>query len=218
MGDYAECITKNDPRFQGEVLSPWVKHDDIVECQRKKVVALFKPIAGKCIGLLSGNHEESIHIHHQDNFTQHICDDLGVSWAGYAAFFALRFIRPGSTNSHVVTIHAWHGAGAAQTYGARVQRLSRLVLGIQADVYLMGHLHSMESLPPAKLGLRNGKVRHLPLIATITGSWLKTYMQGVPTGYGERQGYMPSNIGCPSIIIRPESNVITLELSQVMGK
>jgi len=137
MGDYADCITKNDPRFDMDGLAPWVKKGNIIESQRKRVVQLFKPLAesGKLIALGTGNHEEEIHLRYQDDITRNICEDLNVPYAGYSCFVILTFRRNNSNESHQYIWHSWHGAGAAQTEGARLMRLMRLVNDIQAHIY-----------------------------------------------------------------------------------
>jgi len=209
VGDYADCITKNDKRFRMNGLADWVERSNIVESQRRRVVEVFKPLGEErqLIGLGTGNHEETIHIQHDNDIVRNICRDLKVPYAGYQAFVVLHFKRARKT-THSIVIHSWHGSGAAQTEGARLNRLTRLVNDIQADIYLMGHLHAMTSHTPDRLRIRNGKIQSVRLAATLTGSWLKTYNQPEdgevqdPT-YGEEKGYKPSRIGCPIIRITP---------------
>jgi predicted phosphodiesterase len=214
MGDYADSITKNDKRFEMGGLAPWVKSSDIIESQRKELVRLFTPIKSKCLGLLTGNHEEALHKANQDDITRHICDDLGVTYLGYSCFLVLIFER--MTEHWQLVIHAWHGSGAAQTEGARLNRLMRLVNEIEADIYLMGHLHAMTQHIPDRLSCRNGRVKSQKLAATITGSWLRAYTQPIndddeSISYAEQKGYKPSRIGCPVINIHPNSREFTIE-------
>lgn len=216
MGDYCDSITKNDKRFEMGGLASWVIADDIIESQRKRIVNLLKPIQSKCLGLITGNHEESIHQFHQDDITRHICDDLNVPYLGYSCYVVLKFKRKNSNEVWQVITHAWHGAGAAQTEGSRLNRLMRLVNEIEADIYLMGHLHAMTQHTPDRLTYRNGRVRSQKLAATITGSWLKAYNQPNEgerecISYAERQGYKPSRIGCPVVHLYPEGREFTIE-------
>src|SRR3972149_4303910 len=60
-------------------------------------------------------------------------------------------------HTHDLTIHTWHGSGSAQSEGGRLMRLVRLVNDIEADIYLMGHLHTMTSYTPDRLVQRNGR-------------------------------------------------------------
>ena len=216
MGDYADSITKNDKRFDIEGLAPWVEKGNIIDSQRRRVVDLLKPLGDKVIVLLTGNHEETIHANHNNDITRNICNDLGVPYGGYHCFINLRFQRQEHDRRKWV-VHAWHGAGAAQTEGARIMRLMRLVNEFEADIYLMGHLHAKGSYPPQRLGIRNHRLVDTDLKTVLTGSWLKTYDQPKPgetrsPTYGEMKGYKPSALGCPVIHICPDKNWVSIEL------
>ncbi len=203
MGDYADCITVSDPRFDIGGLAGWVERDNIVESQRQWLRKLLAPLKGRIIGLLTGNHEEAIHLKHQTNFTLNLCRDLGVPYLGYSCIIDLSFSRPSSRESHMWQLHAWHGAGAAQTDGARLMRLMSLVKENQADIYLMGHLHAKTSTESARLSSVHGKIKSKPMVATMTGSWLRAYTQGIAPSYAEMKGYKPSVIGCPVVYVSP---------------
>ena len=214
MGDYMECILQNDKRFDIGGLALWVVKDDIVESQRERVVEILEPIAGQCLGLLTGNHEETIHMNGEGDVTRHLCKDLGVPYLSASAFINLKFDRSGSM--HHVRIHAWHGAGAAQSHGGRLMRLMSLVNDVEADIYLMGHLHDTITHTPQRLVCRQGRVKSIQLIAAMTGSWMTTYTQPkagqhLNSGYGERRGYKPSRIGAPVIHIHPHKGTFTIE-------
>ena len=210
-GDWLDCITHNDKRFSMNGLAPWVQKSNIVESQRRKAREIFQPITDEkqWLGIGTGNHEEAIHFYHDDDVVRNLCDDMKVPYAGYQTFYILKF-RRGGKMTHSVKIHAWHGAGAAQTEGARLSRLTRLVNDIEADIYLMGHLHTITTYTPDRLTVLNGRVRSIRLAAAICGSWLKTYNQPDkgdiqdPT-YGEIKGYKPSRIGMPIIRITPDN-------------
>ena len=215
MGDYADCITTHDPRFMSGGLASWVRPDDIVDSQRNYLRDLFKPVADKCLCLLTGNHEEAIHKAHDDDIGRHLAEDLGVPYGGYSSFLELLFRRgnaPGKSDAFRLVVHLWHGAGASQTEGARIMRLMRLVNDIEADIYLMGHLHAIAVYTPDRLVLstKTKRVRSTKLAAVVTGSWLKTYTQphdgeSMSISYGEMKGYKPSRIGCPCIEIDPDA-------------
>lgn len=210
-GDWMDCITSKDKRWNGNGLADWVKKSNIVKSQIDRCKEVFNPLKeqGQLIGIGTGNHEELIHRLHDDDVTRNLCDEMKVPYAGYQSFIVLRFVRAHRIMSHL-TIHMWHGSGSAQTEGARLMRLVRLVNDIEADIYLMGHLHAMTSHTPDRLICRNGKIVSIKLAATICGSWVKTYNQPDegqiqdPT-YGEERGYKPSRIGMPIIKIIPDN-------------
>ena len=216
-GDWMDCITSKDKRWSGNGLADWVKKSNIVKSQLDRCQEIFAPLKeqGQLIAIGTGNHEELIHRLHDDDVTRNLCDAMGVPYAGYSCFIILNFIRAGKTTHHL-TIHSWHGAGSAQTEGARLMRLSRLVNDIEADIYLMGHLHAMTTHTPDRLVQRNGRVKSIKLASTICGSWLKTYAQPhegeiLDPSYGEEKGYKPSRIGCPIIRITPDNHDDPLE-------
>jgi len=216
MGDYVDAIIGSDKRFDIVGHPQWVKKDNIIETERVFVKEIFSPIKSKFMCLLTGNHEETVHLYKQDDITRNLCNDLSIPYGGYHCFINLVFRRENSNEAHQYIIHAWHGAGSSQTDGARQMRLTRLVNDIQADIYLMGHLHAIQVHTPDRLVLRNGRVRSTRLIAAITGSWLKTYAQPhkgetYTPSYGERAGYKPSRIGCPVIHIDVNKNECTVE-------
>ena len=211
MGDYFDAILNSDKRFDTDGLAPWVKRGNVIESQRNRLKALFNPVRGKILCLLTGNHEESLHLSKQDDITQNLCTDLGADYGGYSCFLVLKFKRKNSNEVHQYIIHAFHGAGAAQTDGARLNRLMSLVNDIQADIYLMGHLHAMTQHTPDRLVYRNGRIKSIKLAATITGSWLKAYTMNMPASYAERKGYKPSRIGCPVVVIEPGKDRFWLE-------
>ena len=221
-GDYADCITKNDPRFDIKNLAPWVERDNIVESQRDKVKTLFSPVAEeeRLIALLTGNHEEEIHMRHDNDLVRNICKDLKVPYGGYQCFVVLKFEQQGHEGHHkVFTWHAWDGAGAAQTEGARVMRLMRLVNDIEADIYTMGHIHgaiSMYTPDRLRYNLRSHRIESVKVVAALSGSWVKGFIQSTEERplnpyYGEKKGYKPARIGCPIIKIRPYYRELSVE-------
>lgn len=210
-GDWHDCITHHDKRFSMNGLADWIEKSNIVDSQRRRSKEIFKPITeqGQWLGIGTGNHEEMIHSFHDDDIIRNLCRDMNVPYAGYHTFYILNFRRAGK-QTHTVKIHSWHGAGAAQTEGARLSRLTRLVNDIEADIYLMGHLHTITTYTPDRLTVRNGRVHSVRLAAAICGSWLKTYAQPdegkvIDPTYGEQKGYKPSRIGMPIIKIIPDN-------------
>ena len=104
MGDYAEFITPKDKRFDPNLksIAEWVEPDNIAHCQVQWLTKLFQPIGKKCLGLLYGNHENSIRIYNHDNVIKNLCENLGVDNLGFSCFLRLFFRRENSTESHIV--------------------------------------------------------------------------------------------------------------------
>ena len=209
MGDYMEAITPNDPRWDVEVISDWVENSNIVESQRKWVVNLFRPIADKCVGLLEGNHEASIRLRNYQDVYLDICRDLKVTPLGYSAF--VRFLFSRNVTKDVTTFVGvfMHGSGAAQTEGGKIMRLKRFMDSFEADIYGLGHIHDIKTDSIAQLKINEANnIREVLRVGAITGSWFRTYSQGVRASYAERKGYPPTVLGCPHFTIIPDKKIL----------
>ena len=211
MGDYADCITPQDPRWDIEVISDWIENSNIAESQRRWIVELFKPIKDKCIGLLTGNHEESIRLHNCQDIQLDICRDLGVPNLGYSCFIKFVFVRLGA-HTDIFTGHFEHGSGAAQTEGGKMMRLKKAIDSFEANIYGIGHLHDIKTLVSPKLYLDNAlNIKEFSRVGAITGSWFRSYTEGVRPSYAEKKSYYPTTLGCPVFIIHPDKQIIRIE-------
>ncbi len=208
MGDYGEFITPADPRWDIGVVADWVEKTNVAESQRKWIVKLFEPIKDKCVGLLCGNHEDSIRLHNCQDVQLDICRDLGVKNLGASCFVRFVFSR-NKDMKHDSTMfigYFKHGSGGPQTDGGKMMALKRGLMGFDADIYAMAHLHDIKVDSQPRLHLsENLKIRQKIKVAAITGSWFLTYMQGEQASYGEKRGFMPTPIGCPIFLIHPNS-------------
>lgn len=233
MGDYGDCITPNDlKRWDARILAPWLLNDmnpklpywmrsnmdNIGPGILRRVDEILSPIWGSFVGLIEGNHDESIRKYTHYNFMKELLIKVNkkhtVPYGGVQSFVVLHFHRKNSREVHEIIIHARHGEGAARTSGARAMAVLRMSQSTPcADITLMGHLHGQESPDiPQELTVRNTrhKLKERNRLATMTGAWLLAYKQGVPPSYLERYGSPPSVIGCPRIVIQPGRSM-TLE-------
>jgi len=223
MGDYADCIVPSDfRRWEGKIVESWMKghEDNIGPTQLERVNEMLSPIWDKCLGLIEGNHEDNIRRYNHYDFLAELLkkanEKCEVKNAGVSCFVRLNFKRANTNESHDYIIHARHGEGSARTSGARALAVLRLAQSmVNAHITLMGHLHGQESPDiPQRLVLQRGKIKAFETIATMTGSWIRAYMQGVPPCYLERWGSPPSTLGCPRIVIEPDKDRMVLEKSR----
>lgn len=207
MGDYAECILPNDFRWDTELVADWVKRSNIAESQRLWVRDLFKPIADKCLGLLTGNHEDSIRRRNYQDIHLDLCRDLGVPNLGFSCFYRLFFSSSGKVTT--VTCHFSHGAGGAQTEGGKVMRLAKYMLAFDADITGIGHLHDIKIDAIPMLWMDDGfNIKQKVRVGALTGSWFKAYSESPYPTYAERKGLSPTNLGCPHFTIKPFYRII----------
>ena len=231
-GDYGDCITPSDlKRWDARILAPWLQDDmntklpvwmrsnmdNIGPGILTRVNEILSPIWGSFAGLIEGNHDDGIRKYHHYNFLKELLvlanKKHTVPYAGVQCFLVLHFMRSGSAESHDIIVHARHGEGSARTSGARALAVLRMAQSTpDAQVTLMSHLHGQEAPDiPQRLTVYRGKLKERNAIATMTGAWLKAYMQGVPPSYLERYGCPPSVLGCPRIMINPDKGAMTLE-------
>ena len=214
VGDYAEFITPSDPRWDGGGIADWVDKEDIGYSQEKWVIELFKPIKAQCVGMLYGNHEQSIFKHSHQNVHKHITDALEVPNLGYSTFIKFSFQRENSGEKHLITGAFTHGAGCAITEGAKLNNLMRFMKSFDADIYGYGHVHDYIPKSFTRLGLdSNNKIVNKVAIGATTGSWFRTYTQGIHSSYGETKCMPPNELCCAMFTINPSTGHLDVQRS-----
>ena len=213
-GDMAEYITPSDPRWDEGSVADWVEHDNIADSQTSYVADLLRPISDKCIGLISGNHEWSIHKHTHTDVNKILARKLKVLNLNTAHFVHFIFQRTES-NSRLVKGLFVHGSSNAITRGAKLNVLDRFMHNFDADFYSYSHMHDIIPNPTASL------VTNLALeivsrkkVGAVTGSWFRTYTQGIRASYGEKKLYSPTTIGSPVFKLNPFKNIIWVKTEQ----
>jgi len=204
MGDYAEFIGYRDSRFDPTVLAKAIPITKLGQLGRefsKQIAEEFRPIADKGLGLLFGNHEDAYQLHQEaQHMHAELCDTLKMQDLGYSCFQEIEFERRGKSASYLVRAH--HGAGWAQTDGAVLNKLISFMRHTVADITLVGHLHRRIHTTKVELALRDGRLVDRVKFGAMTGTFLKTYQEGVTT-YGEKKGYEPTPLGAYKIPLQP---------------
>jgi predicted phosphodiesterase len=236
MGDYVEAINFTDKRFDIRQVAKKYRNESIERiCQEQieTMSEIFYPIRKKCVGLLRGNHEETVRqSYHYDvlyDMWKHL-NDIKVGIRGKsktatenldaypnpvvkllydAAVVRLSFIskkEKKSTWKNSFDIFVTHSNIAGRSAGGKVNRLEKLLADWHTcDVVMVGHGHDMPVDPTAALSFnRYGKFISRKRRGVMTGTFLKVYTLG-GTGYAEKAGYSPSEIGTPSIQFNPVS-------------
>ena len=209
MGDYGDFITPKDKRWADGQIASWVDSADIGESVRDYLVDLLSPIKHQCIGLLYGNHEVSYSKQNDGKVHQHICKDLGLPNLSYSSFVKMHFERENSTEKHLVTGCFTHGAGNAVTEGWKLNNLVKFMKSFKADIYGYAHVHDYVSKTLTRLDVNSrGKISNISSTGVTTGSWFRTYTQGINSSYGEQKVYPPTELCCAMFIINPNTNFI----------
>jgi hypothetical protein len=218
-GDYAEWITPKDKRFDPSLksIADWVEPDNLGHSQTIWLTKLFEPIKKKCIGLLYGNHENSIRVYNHENVQQNLCDALEVDNLGYSCFIRFHFNRDNSNEKHMITGAFTHGSSGAITEGAKLMALMRWMKSMDADIYGYAHLHDYLEKSLSRITVvdkdDSSKIKSKVSYGVTTGSWFRTYTQGIMASYGEQKCYPPTEICCALFSLNAGKGTIKTERS-----
>jgi hypothetical protein len=216
MGDYWDLITPQDRRFDPAAVSPRHRKayfEGMSKSMLEYAYEKLAPIRRKCMGILEGNHEFSHNVKMDSAMSEDLADSLGAPFLGYSCFKDIVFQRGDKELS--IRVFAHHGAGAAATEGGKINRLQKFIDMTDADIVLMGHVHTPADLPSVVLGANFdcSKIEAHVKLGVISGTYLKTYKadRGGSSSYGERKGYKPVVLGSPCIIIEPGAGRVMVE-------
>lgn len=214
MGDYVDPISPSNRKAWGSIKGSLYDSfvDSVDEKMKEHEDAVFKilePTRGRWLGMLTGHH----YYEYEDGSSTDInlCRRLETKHLGQCSMIRLSF-QDEQRNSLSCIIWAHHGQGGGLTVGAPLNKLERVAMWAEADLYLMGHQHKRVSAPIPRLYLTNSPsptliAREKRLVCT--GSYLKGYMQGHTKGgvaagtYVEEKMLAPVSLGSPMITITP---------------
>jgi len=207
MGDYCDFINYKDKRFDPGTIDQKYSIKSLKTLHQeetKEMAEILKPIANKCIGLVEGNHEQTIDRDYLFNPVDYLATELNTVNLSYISIVSLLFDR-GSHSTRGVDIFLWHGDGSVANDGGALNKVMRLESKFDADIYLMAHVHRKVCGTRIKHFKTRSKV---PLLLQkkklfgVTGTFLSTYQQDKKS-YGEKPAYDPTPIGVLKITIEP---------------
>lgn len=211
MGDYADSILPNDRRYDFDVID---KSLATPQAQLDYLEDLFHPIREKCLGLLTGNHEDVIRRRYQFDLTRILCKVLDVEYLGYNTFYRLKFVREGHRRKF--DFFATHGFFNGRTRSGRITRVEKLAEFIEANLYLMGHTHDLMVTTDIIYSLNTAtKLVEKERTFVLTGGFLRGYVDKRDFGYVERKLLKPVKVGVPIIRINPETLRVRVELDGI---
>ena len=219
MGDMCDWINQSDPRFNVGCLADWLvnKHSlaDLAGAERERFVQMVEPIAGKCIGLLAGNHETAIQKHYERAIYNEIVTNVKTTGGfepdralalGYHGWLQLAFYHGPDKKggSHVLRVSLHHGFTGGRLAGGKALAMQRWLWSHDADLVLMGHSHNIDTDVAAVYGIDKAG-HHVEYVrkGAFTGTYLRSVSdQGTDT-YAEVKGYMPAAVGGIQVLLHP---------------
>ena len=223
LGDQFDAINAKDPRFDVRSLPLWLVESwyegrTIAEAQRDNLLQriLARPkLKGKCLGVIKGNHEHTIYHWSEIDMYNPLVEavkgkdeQVALDTSG---FIVLRFRRisgestQGQTFTLAVYLH--HGWGGGDLSGGVALKLEREMDRFDADLFLMGHHHRIQTptqARPLRVNDALQLVQPSDKQGAICGTFLRGRLDGVDT-YQERKGYRPSPATSEVVVkIRPD--------------
>jgi hypothetical protein len=183
MGDLIDAALKNSPGagpFEN-AMSP--------EQQLQFIIDALEPIKSKIYGVLNANHEERIYKNAGINVLKMLSRILDIPFLGNSVFAK---IKVGKQN---YSLFATHGASGSTTLSGKINTVMKFSNHIQADIYLMAHVHELAHHNSEYFYIDNGDkmikkgVKHF----VLTGHYLDY------AGYAEQKGLKPGNTGSPIV-------------------
>jgi len=211
MGDYADFINVTDPRFSADSLASWIKMahiSDLAKAQRDRFLDFVEPIAGRCLGLVEGNHERAIKKHYERDIYSDLVSGikergefepdhplaLGVcGWLNLSFYMGAE--KPQRCRGIKVNVH--HGFVGGRLAGAKALNMQRWLWSHDADLVIFGHSHNAEAQVEAIEAISGRRVIHKHRVGCFGG----TFMNGA--AYAIEKGYFPTPKTYTEIRLRP---------------
>ena len=173
----------------------------------EQVLELLLPIKNRVLMVTRGNHEENIYRKVGADYTARLARDLGD--APYYPDGGLVGMRLGlNNNTRMCWAYAVHGWGGARTIGAKVKKAQDLSLVANADIYILSHDHTENVnrgniMEPPRSQINFNRPNYWTIRRKLyvnTGGFIPY------TGYVQRKGYTPQDLGTPRVRIELRKN------------
>ena len=229
LGDITDCILPGDPRWSLRAIDlrqlprddkgrPIT--DDLAGWQVDVADKMFAPIAGKCLGIQEGNHEQVLYRHYNVHLVYQLLrrwHDRGIQtpYGGQTAFMRLDFAFGHET--WPVFVFSEHGATGGGSNGNGVNNFEKRLANFEADLLFRGHVHKRLIWQSESLAWGPKKLNRRTKVMALTGSYLKSYGEGGTPAYAERAAYPPVTIGGVVALIKPSTGELEVVNIEALG-
>jgi UDP-2,3-diacylglucosamine pyrophosphatase LpxH len=182
MGDLIESAFKESPGdgVYAQIVSPME--------QFKQMVMLLSHIKDRILGIHIGNHEYRAMKSTSYNIAEMLSMFFGFKYLGYTA---LTTIQVGDFKYDIASTH---GASGSKTIGSKLKKVIDLSQIYDADLYLMGHVHEMASVPTTIRYREDDQIKKKKRYFVLTGHCLEW-----KDSYAEMALCIPSQMGVPIV-------------------
>jgi hypothetical protein len=183
----------------------WVSTGDMLNCAFKDSVSdsyksaplgveyktlreELRPIAHKCLGMVSSNHHRRFERTTGMSLDEILCDGLGIPFLGNSAVINLTLGRA----SYYIAMH--HGIGGGRMRGGKTNNLERFFeIYPGCDIYMQGHTHTFDFFidKVQYVDRKRNLLTEYPAYFCTTAHFLDW-----KESYGEEMRFKPSAEGC----------------------
>lgn len=186
-GDYASLILPGDPRFATPSDASVHRLPDVYLERMEEYLA---PIADKCIGLGTGNHERTIGTRYHRGVGAELAMRLGIpdKYLGERGWALINFTY--FSKRFTFRCYQYHGWSAGRLKGRKALQAERDLGAWNADAFFLGHDHQpyedvFWTQEPYHASRAGWKLRTKPRAVINGGSW--TYGQRDPASAEEKR-------------------------------
>jgi predicted phosphodiesterase len=196
MGDLINCASPTS-------VSSMFEEDAHGQEQYNYIYNLLLPIKDKIYGSFLGNHENRIMKTTGYNVTEMLAREMGHKYFGYAQFIRIKIK---DTN---YIIYGMHGSSGPTPPQNKLKRLIDISTYFEADIFLMGHVHSLQSysVDVERINLQNKQIEKHKRYYVITGHYLN-----YKNSYAEMKSMVPEKQGSPVIMLSGNQYQIRVSL------
>jgi predicted MPP superfamily phosphohydrolase len=168
--------------------------------QKKWLIERLEPLKSRILCFLDGNHEYRNTKDVDNSITYDIADKLNMAsaYADNEAVIKVTFgskSSNGKRNSYV--LYCTHGAGGGKRPGSAVNNIELLGLSIDADCYIIGHVHKRMAYKSTfrRVDTQNNVIVPIERLFVVSGAWSDF------AGYAARKMLTPGSKGSVPIIL-----------------
>lgn len=199
-GDLMECAS--DSRYGS---ADQIHNEDE---QYEYMINTFEKFAknGNLIGMLRGNHEERIRRGTNFDIAKALAMHLNVDYYDGGAALELRVMEERQRRAQIYDSYIIHGSTSSRTLTYKVKKCADLKDVIEAEMYIMGHVHELFHQKQEHFRIDRGRCINRPIHIILSGSYLNY------GGYGQKRGYAPVAIGSPKIKLHTNQHRISVHI------
>ncbi len=179
MGDMIDCINYHDRRFNvREIDSKYrvTDLDNLPKAQADHLIQILEPIKQRCLGMLTGNHEETLRQYGGFDIMSYLCMTLNVAYLGKKAYVSIGAVTDTNRGRprFMIDMCVGHGSGGGggKTAGGAINKCFDYMQWETADVHVIGHLHSMCARSALRNCLRGDTLVKNKVYYGVNGSFL----------------------------------------------